>query len=215
MPGSQVKEPMTSTSSEKKIWDQTAEMHGNFSVPLSRKISAQFIDRPTEIVALLSRYKFSAKLGAKKGHILEIGCGSGFGAPILGEFADSYLGIDEDGDEIESAQNNLSPPKFHFARSTFIGQKFRLFDGIISITATPLNQNRFEPFLKTILENLNENGIIVLGYKNALDFDIHPILGNLFHQTFLFSMNQEILFSGHSNHSEYCFCVSFHRKSYE
>jgi len=196
---------MTSSSKEKTIWDQTAEMHGNFSVPLSPLLSAQFLNAPAELIHLLSRYKFAAKMACGKGDILELECGSGFGAPILAEFVDTYLGIDIDSKEIESAKHNLNSPKFHF-KNTTLSEHLGFFDAIISVNKiSPLSKQ----FISLILNNLKESGIVVLSCNHYTSPDL--LLEN-FHHVFSFSMNQGILIPGISNYSEYCLFVSFHRK---
>ncbi len=70
-------------SNEKTIWEQTAEMHGSDSVLLGKDISAQILNDPASLVKLLARYKCSAKMGCRRGAVLEVNCKTGFGAPIL------------------------------------------------------------------------------------------------------------------------------------
>ena len=44
----------------------------------------------------LARYKFAKRFLASDARILDAGCGSGFGAAILGNYCADYTGIDEE-----------------------------------------------------------------------------------------------------------------------
>ena len=63
--------------------------------------SYSLLNDPKHMCFVLSRYKFCAKIMEGKHSILEIGCGDGFGIPIVAQSARYVLGIDVDDRLIE------------------------------------------------------------------------------------------------------------------
>lgn len=202
----------SSISNEKSIWDQTAEMHGGFSVVLSSSDSQQFLNDPIELIHALARYKFAAKMACKKGRILEVGCKSGLGAPILAEFAESYYGIDVNISNIQSAASNWRSPKFRFECIDFMNRKIDSFDAIISLHHTPAQATDFPLFLGTSLLNLKPAGILLLGYTAPPIPLIKQSLEQMFCYTFCFSIVHGNLISKHLENATDYFYLSFNRK---
>ena len=105
-------------SSEKEGWDSSVALFGNHRMRLGSFSSSLCRFNPKEFLNLLARYKFAAKLACKRGTILELGCGDGVGATILGENIASYLGIDPDPEAIQVAIANtaqsFAPQKYRF-----------------------------------------------------------------------------------------------------
>ena len=62
---------------------------------------------PRRLLHMLSYYKFAAKMIGPCQKVLEVGCSEGFGAPILGDFAKEYVGVDIDTNAIEWAQKSF------------------------------------------------------------------------------------------------------------
>lgn len=108
---------------EKEAWEQTAEMLGTYSVTWSDHWSYNFRNDPKRLAFVLSRYKFAAKMGAKNRSVLELGCGEGIGANILGEMALSYTGVDLDDAAIIMARQNFAGDKFTFIYDDFMKKK--------------------------------------------------------------------------------------------
>src|SRR3989338_3683553 len=103
------------------------------SVSLGDHWSFNFRNDPKRLGFVLSRYKFSAKMLSRQKHVLELGCSSGIGAPILVEHGASYTGIDLDENALKTAQEIFVDPKFHFIYDDFMGKQLGSFDAIVSL----------------------------------------------------------------------------------
>ncbi|HSX26657.1 MAG TPA: class I SAM-dependent methyltransferase, partial [Chlamydiales bacterium] len=118
---------------EKECWDRTADMLGNDRVQLGDHWSYNFHNDPKRLGFVLSRYKLAAKMACKRGKVLELGCSTGIGSTILGEFATEYVGVDLDESAIETARSNLKMPKYCFIHDDFMGKHYGEFDAVVSL----------------------------------------------------------------------------------
>jgi 2-polyprenyl-3-methyl-5-hydroxy-6-metoxy-1,4-benzoquinol methylase len=222
---------LMAADSERDVWKNVTEMLGDTQKKLGRHWSYNLYNDPKRIAFVLSRYKFAAKMACKNKHILELGCSEGIGAPILAEFADSYTGVDLDGPAIQSAKGNLSGNKFHFIHDDFLGKHFGTFDCVISLDVIEHIHRKYETlFLDTIKSNLGENGICIVGTPNVTSeqyasemsraghvnlYDAQKLvdaMGTLFHNVFLFGMNDEVVHTGFSPMAHYLLAVGCYKK---
>ncbi|HAW50651.1 TPA: class I SAM-dependent methyltransferase [bacterium] len=120
---------------------------------LGQHWSYNLYNDPKRLVFVLSRYKFSAKIGAKDRRILELGCSEGIGVPILSEFAKSYTGVDMDRDAIETARKNFGSDSV-----IFIIVSFDVIEHIL-----PKNVSLF---FHKIVNFLTPYGIAIIGTPN-------------------------------------------------
>src|SRR3989344_7696523 len=97
--------------------------------------SYSLLNDPKHMCFVLSRYKFCAKILEGKESILEIGCGDGFGIPIIAQQAKFVLGIDTDARLIESNQERLKKiTNIKFKQLNICREKLSdKFDAIFSI----------------------------------------------------------------------------------
>jgi 2-polyprenyl-3-methyl-5-hydroxy-6-metoxy-1,4-benzoquinol methylase len=218
-------------SVEKQLWDETALMLGDRRTSFSDHWSFNFRNDPKRMGFVLSRYKFSAKMACRKGKILELGCSSGIGAPILAEKAESYTGVDLEEQALVTAQCTFSPPKFTFIHDDFMGKSFGRFDAVVSLDVVEHILPEYETlYFDTILQNLGDEGICVVGTPNitaspyASEYSkmghvnlysqerLVDVMRNYFHQVFPFGMNDEIMHTGYAPMAHYLLCVGCHRK---
>lgn len=216
---------------EKEIWDQTVELLGSYSHQWSDHWSYNFRNDPKRLAFVLSRYKFAAKMGAKKRTVLELGCGEGIGATILAEEAVSYTGIDLDDVAIASARQNLASEKYQFFYDDFMGKQFGCFQTVVSLDVVEHIYPEHEPvYFETICRNLSENGIAVVGTPNLTAAPHASAASNLGHvnlftqerlketleqyfwNVFPFGMNDEIVHTGFAPMAHYVMCVACNKK---
>ncbi len=118
------------------------------------------------------RYITCANLTDKEGgKWLDVACGSGYGTEILSNYAEQAIGVDIDKKTIEYAN------KFHKKKDNvnFLCQDIRKlalneeekFDAIISIE-TIEHISDANPFLKSIVKLLSENGVFVVTTPESL-----------------------------------------------
>lgn len=216
---------------EKNTWNQTVDLRGHYHYRLGYHWSYNFYHDPKRLGFVLSRYKFAAKIACKNAKVLELGCSSGIGAPILAEMAKDYTGVDFDEVAIQTAKTNLSDAKFSFLHDDFLGKTYGQFDAIISLDVIEHIQPPYEDlYFQTILDNLSSHGICVIGTPNITSAQyassasqmghinlfsqerLQKSLKTFFHQVFSFGMNDEILHTGFGPMAHYIICVGFQRK---
>ena len=186
---------------------------------------------PKRILFVLSRYKFSARIGLKKGRVLELGCSEGIGAPILGEFATSYTGVDLDGRAIATARKNWQEQYFSFIKADFLNRNFGAFDLVVSMDVLEhIAKEQEHLFFESVHANLHPEGVCVIGTPNISSatyaseasrrghinlFDgkrLRNWMERLCHNVFLFSMNDEIVHTGFEPMAHYLIAVGCNRR---
>lgn len=219
------------TINERDAWENTKALLLNHKMSFGRHWSFNFRNDPKRLAFVLSRYKFAAKMACKTGNILELGCSEGIGSTILGEFAQSYTGIDLDESAIQTALQNRISDKFRFICDDFMGKKYGEFDAVVSLDVIEHIYKEFQDlYFETAMQNLSENGILVIGTPNVTSdqyaspasklghvnlFSQERLLQEMkryFHQVFPFGMNDEVMHTGFSEMSHYIFCIGCHRK---
>ena len=169
---------------------------------------------------------------AKKAEtVLEMGCGEGIGAPILAENRKSYVGIDYDAPQIETANQIFQEEKYRFISGDFFDNKIGEFDLVVSLDVIEhIYQKYEETYVKALCQNLNEDGIVVIGtpnetttpYASKLSREAHvnmysqerlrALLSKYFHNVFCFGMNDEVVHTGFAKMAQYLICVACNRR---
>ena len=222
---------MNDKLSEEKLWKDTTKMLGYNEITLSSHWSYNFITDPKRLGFVLSRYKFAAKMSASNTTVLELGCSEGIGVPILLERVDSYLGVDLDKDAIKVANVNMNSDKCKFIHDDFLNKKYGKFETVISLDVIEHIYSDCENlYFDTIVNNLSENGICIIGTPNIsadqyaskasklghVNLYSQKRLVNLmkkyFHQVLPFGMNDEVMHTGFSEMTHYLINIGCHKK---
>lgn len=222
---------MTEQSKEKNQWAATASMLDDVRMSFGSHWTFNFKNDPKRLAFVLSRYKFAAKMACKNARVLELGCSDGIGSTILAEFSKSYTGVDLDKGAIEVAERNLSGEKFRFIYDDFLGKNYGSFDAVISLDVIEHIYQEFESlYFKSVLDNLSENGICVIGTPNITSVPYASKASQLghvnmysqdrlvnemrkyFYQVFPFGMNDEMMHTGFAAMAHYLICVGFYKK---
>lgn len=130
-----------------------------------------------EVVKLhIERYRFAAR-HIKGKRILDIACGSGYGAPILlGHLSKHarYVGVDIDPAAIHYARKNYRSPRVKFLRvdaMKFINRG--KFDSIVCLE-TLEHLSYPEKFIKSLVGKLSKGGVLVVSAPITLTTDANP-----------------------------------------
>jgi protein-L-isoaspartate O-methyltransferase len=62
-----------------------------------------YLDDPKRLAFMMARYKFVAKMLDGLSHVLEVGCGDGFGTRVVAQAVQKVTAIDFDPEFIEDA----------------------------------------------------------------------------------------------------------------
>ena len=161
--------------------------------------------------------------------VLELGCSDGVGTMLLKEKASKILAVDFDERTLDWAKKNLSDEKLEFTCADIMSQDFGTFDAVISLDVIehifPENEERF---IQTILKNMSETGITIVGtpnitaekYASKNEQHVNLYSGErlqqtfekYFHNVFLFGMNDEVLHTGYTPMCHYLFVIACNPK---
>ncbi len=219
------------TERAKSAWDQVAQLEGwdeSTGVELGVHTSYNYRINPKHLCFVLSRYKFCAKLLARRNRVLEIGCGDAFGTPIVAQTVNHMLAIDWDPRLIAGNEQRLSFVKnCTFAHHDIVtGPLTETFDGIYSVDVIEhIDPGVEDQFMRNCCGMLVENGLFVagtpniradayaspssrVGHINLKDaLALEQLLLRYFDTVFLFSMNDEIVHTGYYDMAHYLFGV--------
>lgn len=190
--------------------------------------SYSLLHDPKHMCFVLSRYKFCSKILSEKKDILEIGCGDGFGIPIIAQNARYVLGIDVDDRLINGNRERLKKIRnIEFKKINICEETPKMvFDGIFSIDVIEhLDPHLEGSFMKNSCKCLKKDGICIIGTPNktaskyATDRssiqhinlkghnELRELMGKYFVNNFLFSMNDELVHTGYYPMAHYLFAV--------
>lgn len=215
-------------------WQQVREHFGGPDWKLGRHWSYNLSVDPKRLGFVLSRYKFAAKMACRGGDVLEMGSSEGIGTAILAESARSYTGVDLDSEAIHAARQNWNQTGIRFVEDDFLGKVYGRFDSVISLDVIEhIAIEQEHRFFGTIVNNLAEDGIAVIGtpnqtasaYASAASQEGHinlytaprfrETIGRFFHTVFLFGMNDEIVHVGFEPMTHYLLAVACNPKGVE
>ena len=192
-----------------------------------------YYDDPRRLAFTFARYKFAAKMltGAKRA--LEIGCADGFASRIVRQVVDELVCVDFDPEFISSAEATVSPrwPIEFRLHDVLAGPPEGEFDALLSLDVLehiPAEDER--RFLTNVVAPLTQTAVAVIGmpsfnsqaYASALSRaghvnckhqeDLKRLMAQFFDHVFMFSMNDEIVHTGHPAMAHYHLALCCGRK---
>lgn len=189
-------------------------------------------DNMLRFLIRMARYKFVTKMINDKDNVLEIGCGSGLGAMYIAQNCSRVLGIDINEEEINEAKETNRRDNIEFKNIDFFNMiENEKYDVIVSLDVIEhMNEEDGKKFLDKTRKHLKKDGILILGtpsiysykYQGALSKADHikcydkdelvNVIENYFNRTLAFSMNDEIVHTGHPKMAWYYFIIAFSPK---
>jgi len=201
----------------KKLWLDLESNIPKKSIKLGPYTTAAYIDDPACLSFMTSRYKFCAKMLSGLDTVIEIGCGDGFGAPIVAQRVKKLICTDINKSMLDdniSRMNEFSNITYNYHNFTEKSYPENI-NGIYLVDVIehiyPEEQNNL---LINISQSLNKDGICIIGtpnktsdkyaseyskqgHVNLHDYKSLNGLGKkYFHNSFLFGMNDEVLHTG-------------------
>ncbi len=175
----------------------------------------------------LARYKFVARILQKTDRVLEVGCGSGMGAIFMGQHAASVKGIDIRPSEIESATglNRRDNVSFEL-QDVFEFEGDDQYDVVVSLDVIEhMDEEQGREFVERLARRVKPDGMLVIGSPSHWSFphqskisqaghikcykqeELVALLGEYFDRTIPFSMNDEVVHTGHPKMAWYYFVL--------
>ncbi len=195
---------------------------------LGLRSSESWHEDPKHLVFRLSRYKFVAKMLAGRRHVLEIGCGDAFGTRIVQAEVGRLTAIDFDPVFVEDVRQRMVP-RWDFdvhVHDMLSGPVPGDFDAVFSLDVLEhIEAAEERRFLANSIATLDANGAAILGLPSLESQayaspqskvghvncktapDLKALLQDYFHNVFIFSMNDEVVHTGHHKMAHYIFAV--------
>lgn len=182
---------------------------------------------------VLGRYKFCAKMLEGKKKVVEIGCGDGFGIPLVAQFVEHLHCVDWDERSLENCQRRLSHLKnvtyecINLNESTLNLEA----DGAYSVDLIEhLDPAAEATFMQNVCAFLKPSGVLVTGTPNITSSPyaspqsecqhtnlkskqtLKEFTETYFKHAFMFGMNDEVLHTGFAAMSHYLFSIGAEKK---
>ena len=183
-------------------------------------------DDPRRFLFSMARYKFVSKMFAGRSNVLELGCGDGFNAPIVLQTVKKLTLADFDPVFIQDARDRMKAPWIYEAKVLDLLQDpiEGCYDAIYSLDVLEhIPGEREREVLTKICGALDPNGAVIIGMPSleSQEYasppsraghincktmpDLNALLGDFFHNVFMFSMNDEVVHTGYHKMAHYLF----------
>jgi cyclopropane fatty-acyl-phospholipid synthase-like methyltransferase len=183
-----------------------------------------WLDDPKRLTFMLSRYKFVAKMIGGTEHVLEIGCGDGFGSRVVAQSVGRLTAVDFDPEFIESARSMASDKyRIEFRQHDMLqGPVPGTFGAFFSLDVLEhIDPNDEDKFVGNAVASLTASGVGIigtpslesqvyaskfsrLGHVNCkTQVDLKNTMTKFFDNVFMFSMNDEVVHTGYAQMSHY------------
>jgi cyclopropane fatty-acyl-phospholipid synthase-like methyltransferase len=184
-----------------------------------------FHDDPKRLAFTLARYKFVAKMLAGKTRVLEIGCGDAWASRVVRQAVDHLVAVDFDLDLVASARACAStrwPIDVVFHDMVEAPLDLYGYDAAYSLDCLEhVPANKTHRFITNIQGSLSECGVLIVGMpslesqafasehsrrghiKCMAQVDFRNLMLQHFANVFMFSMNDEVVHTGHAAMSHY------------
>ena len=190
-------------------------------------------DDPRRFLFSMARYKFVSKMFAGRANVLELGCGDGFNAPIVLQTVKKLTLADFDPVFIQDARDRMKAPWIYEAKVLDLLQDpiEGCYDAIYSLDVLEhIPGEREREVLTKICGALDPNGAVIIGMPSleSQEYasppsraghincktmpDLNALLGDFFHNVFMFSMNDEVVHTGYHKMAHYLFALCCGRK---
>jgi cyclopropane fatty-acyl-phospholipid synthase-like methyltransferase len=190
-------------------------------------------DDPKRLCFVLARYKFVAKMLSGTQRVLEVGCADAFGTRIVQQEVGSVTVTDFDPvfiADVNARQSErwpLTAVLHDMLQAPFPGQ----FDGAYAIDVLEhIPREQEQVFLGNMIAPLTAQGVCLIGSpsiqsqayasppskaghvncKNAPE--LKALMQTLFHNVFLFSMNDEVVHTGYHAMAHYLWALGVGKK---
>lgn len=190
--------------------------------------SYSMVHDPKHMCFVLSRYKFCSRMLFGKNNVLEVGCGDGFGVPIMAQSVKKLHCIDWEERNIAGnfqRYDFLKNVSFECLDITETSPR-GFYDAAINIDVLEhLEPEREDIFMNNICSTLVPSGVLIIGTPNKTasiyatkrsesqhinlktGSDMRELMEKHFENCFIFSMNDEIVHTGYEAMAHYLFGI--------
>jgi 2-polyprenyl-3-methyl-5-hydroxy-6-metoxy-1,4-benzoquinol methylase len=201
--------------------------------PLGLMTNQAWQDDPKHLLFTLSRYKFVAKMLAGRAHVLEVGCADAWATRIVVQSVGMLTATDFDPVFVDDVRQRMDARwKFDIAQHDLLAGPFPgTYDAAYALDVIEHIQPKDElVFTGNIVKSLQPQGALILGcpslqsqayasppskagHVNCKTGEtMRALLGQFFHNVFVFSMNDEVVHTGYAPMAHYVLGLGCGRK---
>jgi len=190
-------------------------------------------DDPRRLVFTLSRYKFVSKMFSGLGHVLEVGCADAFGTRIVRQTVGRLTAVDFDPVFVQDVNERMDKHlAFDCRQHDMLEQPIlEEFDGAYALDVLEHIPSEFEDqFIANMTASLAPHGVAIIGMPSLQsqqfasapsreghvnckdDRGLRDLMSRFFHSVFIFSMNDEVIHTGHCGMAHYLLALCCCRK---
>lgn len=175
----------------------------------------------------LARYKFAAKLLKTSDNVLEIGSGSGLGTMFLSQYCKHIDGLEIKKTDFEESLAICNRNNINFIHQDFFELELKnKYDALVCLDVIEhMNEETGQKLVAKIAKFIKDDGLFILGtpsiysleYQGKLSkashikcYDLDELLSvvnRYFKRTIPFSMNDEVVHTGHPKMAWYYFIL--------
>lgn len=180
----------------------------------------------------LARYKFVTRMVKPDDKVLDVGCGSGLGSMFLGQYAGHVTGIDVKKTEIADAGRLNKRRNVEFRlQDLYDLPDNELFDVVTALDVVEhFSAADGRKLIAEMLKHIRPDGLLIIGTPSIYSYPHQGKLSRASHikcydrrelvslidryvtRTVAFSMNDEVVHTGHPKMAWYYFVLGFGRK---
>ena len=182
-----------------------------------------------QLLIKLARYKFAARLLKAQDDVLEVGSGNGVGTIFLGQHVRQVTGVEiKPGDHAAACSINRRPNVKFLQQSIFDYDTSLKHDAVVSLDVIEhLSEDDGKKFVAQIARLCKPDGIVIIGTPSIHSYpyqgkfsqaahikcydraELDALMDSFFGRTVPFSMNDEIVHTGHPKLAWYYFTLGF------
>jgi SAM-dependent methyltransferase len=207
----------------------------NPSITLPPEYAAFIQSDQVRLLIRLARYKFVARLVKSSDWVLEIGSGSGLGSIFIGQHCAKVTGIDVKTTEVEEARSINRRPNVEFKlMDLFDLDRSDRYDVVFALDVIEhMPVEKGHQLVAAMVRHLKPTGMLVIGTPSIYSYDYQSPLSKASHvkcydqgelrelienycgRTLAFSMNDELVHTGHPKMAWYYFVLGVVPKTIE
>ena len=211
---------------QRQVEATSAYMQGD-SFRLGPAYSRAFLHDPRQVLFVLSRYKFVAKMFKGLGTVLEVGAGEGLGILLVLQEVDSVVAVDFRPEFVESAKSRFVSQNVEFQLQDILrGPVPGQFDGAFSLDVLEhIEQESEHSFMSNLSASLSPSGVCIIGmpslesqryasqnskigHVNCKTGDnLEALMRTYFRTVLIFAMNDEVVHTGFLPMAHYLLAV--------
>lgn len=190
----------------------------HINCPIRPRVELDNPEEPLEMIAFtIARYKFACKWMRGGDHVLEVGCGEGFGCNFFSRHVERVTGLDIDPATIERCRLKYRRPNLQFITGDIIdppSTPFPQFDAVVSFEMIEhVDHASGMKMAANCAAYLKPGGLLVLStpraredrsvsrrHHHVFEYDYETLLATLephFNRVMVFCQNDEYIYAGH------------------